>query len=100
MSSTGHEDFDSTKLNLGEMLVLDENMYLLKSIICHTNSGTGHYVAYYKCEDSDNWIYYNDLSKPLYIPLGPFDSFKDKVMPGYKITPLQACEQLFYFKIE
>ena len=98
MSNTGREVFDSTKLNLQEMLVLNENMYLLKSIICYT--GGGHYVAYYKCEDSDNWIYYNDLSKPLYIPLGLFDSFKDKNMPGYKITPLQACEQLFYFKIE
>jgi rubrerythrin len=39
-------------------ITMQDGHYELVSIICHV---PGHYVGYYKCRDTDEWIFYDDL---------------------------------------
>jgi hypothetical protein len=45
-------------VNLETEIGMDDGNYELVSIICYV---PGHYVGYYKCHDTDEWIFYNDL---------------------------------------
>jgi hypothetical protein len=45
-------------VNLETKIGMDDGNYELVSIICYV---PGHYVGYYKCHDTDEWIFYNDL---------------------------------------
>lgn len=163
---------DEIQIDLEPSILLKSSnkSYELVSIICHTggSGNSGHYTAYYKCNDSINWIFYNDLgvrisrgggkcednittivnknysnkeilikelnktfcnsnvirtpangnfpglqaaikasvadegkyiresSVPLYINLGPIESWQDKPCPGLKLTPRQSAVLLFY----
>jgi hypothetical protein len=49
---------DKTEIVLESHLELNDGVYTLVSVICYV---PGHYVGYYKCNDSEDWIYYNDL---------------------------------------
>jgi hypothetical protein len=51
-----------TEINLESYIKLDDDdeLYALVSIICFV-SNPDHYVAYYKCDEGDNWIFYDDL---------------------------------------
>ena len=51
---------NKTPINLESHLELDDGLYALVSIICFV-SNPSHYVGYYKCDEGDNWIFYNDL---------------------------------------
>jgi hypothetical protein len=48
------------EITLESHVQLDDGLYALVSIICFV-SDPDHYVAYYKCDEGDNWIYYDDL---------------------------------------
>ena len=49
---------DRTDIELQTHVDLEDGTYELVSVICYV---PGHYVAYYKCNEGDNWIFYNDI---------------------------------------
>jgi hypothetical protein len=49
---------DKTNIDLESHIELEDGIYQLVSVICYV---PGHYVAYYKCNEGDNWIFYNDI---------------------------------------
>jgi hypothetical protein len=51
---------NKTKITLESHINLEDEVYELVSIVCFVSS-PDHYVAYYKCDEGDNWIFYNDL---------------------------------------
>jgi hypothetical protein len=51
---------NKTEISLESHIELDDGLYALISVICFV-SDPDHYVGYYKCNEGDNWIYYDDL---------------------------------------
>jgi len=49
---------DKTDIVMESHVELDDGTYQLVSVICYV---PGHYVAYYKCNEGDDWIFYNDI---------------------------------------
>jgi len=166
---------DETRIRFEETIILKSSNkeYELVSVICHTggSGNAGHYTAYYKCNDSTNWIFYNDLgvristkgggkcedaittivnknysnkdtlikelnktfctnilrnpengnspglqaaieasradqgkyirnsSAPLYINVGPIDSWQNEPSPGLRLAPTQSSVLLFYKEV-
>jgi hypothetical protein len=51
---------NKTQITLESHINLEDEVYELVSIVCFVSS-PDHYVAYYKCDEGDNWIFYDDL---------------------------------------
>jgi hypothetical protein len=68
---------NQTEISLESHINLeDDGIYQLVSVICFV-SDPDHYVAYYKCDQGDNWIFYDDLGIDLNKMIGGTDCKED-----------------------
>ena len=67
---------NQTEISLESLVELDDGLYELVSIICFV-SDPDHYIGYYKCDQGDNWIFYDDLGINLDKMVGDTDCKED-----------------------
>jgi hypothetical protein len=67
---------NKTEISFESLVELDDGLYELVSIICFV-SDPDHYIGYYKCDEGDNWVFYDDLGINLDKMVGGTDCKED-----------------------
>jgi hypothetical protein len=77
-----------------------QSEYRLVTVICNTG---GHYVSYIACDDTDQWMFYNDMirsEEDRIIPVGAFDDWWSTPIPGTEDkSPSEYATWLLYIKL-